>query len=1742
MKKVNQTSNANLKAAVTAATGAAVSADVRVAAATAAAATAEAVATETAGTLARTAVQFRTFVNNFVVEGGEYRSFVGVCSDVGVTHPDLVKWVKKQKWQEVFAIWKEGAGYTRNSFRSEEDWETYLQLREAFLAAKKANKKASRKLAKARAALKAAKQEAIRARFVEKSAKKAYNKFRKEVKEINTAETAVMAEEKRQEKARERAEKAGPKEPPKRREAAAVAGLESMLAWIKSRKTVTETAAPKAAVKVAATETTVITETTNNLVVEANAAVEYGYMDLQTGEFVSTKGTKEFSGARFKTGTINIQLFASKVSTIDAIEEASVEAIKAGKEDSESLTQFLDKARKAIKTNILTVAEEINNLQDLVDMGRDQYQGDLDQAVDALEKAREAVEKLEEITNEFDAKKASIKVSDFEVGTDGVLKPVKIKSDKKGHKVLHGTMQQVAIDTIMVYGKEANSSGEGLHVTMTPSVTGINALVRAALKWEEDYNCPGLLVSIDPVHAGTHMDVTAFKFNRRGEFIKFAVKSRNSVAVVSGIGLKLNGIVAMSCPEEHKMENVEPFVKLFRKLSSITVDGEEFIPCLPESNAKTRNFELVWTSKKLAKIWLEVLAYASGGITSFLSDIQKVDKGLQDRSRLPLGWSPSVAKKIVVEDYGVAFINDKLDHIDGQCYGDAKLMAKLAGYSEDAKYAWQVRTETGKGQMINVKSLKQWLDFLIKAKGYKVFYAKTTAEVQGLFELHGKGIVVIVGNTEDLAIVGDNNFFKKCPQQDKFDGRGRCFVELNILANLAPTGNGSHAAWQVLSGVCAQYKSAKTGKSLRSKAAIKRLVNESIEIFKRGFKGRNIGHSMPELLNWLTGRNGLEGEAAVVAELSMKAADAAMKPIINLSAKLENEQQVVRGDASMTFAENMQNVLFAKHEYMRGSKAYKKGPGLLKAELIVPNNSKLLRNGNQRVIAVRYPHSNGYSFVMFQLVTVDQAIERINNSTLEQWQKDAIIMELKSMHGNAVMCDSTKIVLEALGGMDFDGDKITVFTEKEYKELLPVAHMRTIVAPIVTKAKDRDFVCPTGADEFEKFALLQKYMSEAEAVYVGQVADAVQVATELIGSDRATVREHIIKMIKFNNLHHSNNAPVFSYEEDIKWLPGLEGVMLDPACCTVEKLREVADRFMSETEERNYCVESVIAFAEYIVLMSGPCQGYVIDTVKKACEVFNLGGKMAEGMKLKHKKFAPSFVITMDDKAQDKEDWELSLDMTPEYILSEKLDYVTFGSSIQEEAFKAFTNAAKAEILSVFGGQNKVTWDDFEEAMKDGSGLSKVGDRINRGNKQLRDMASNCARALVAVDRKTQKAFADSNVKVVSCLDAWGEALATTAALYGTINPLAMNAHVLSKYFKSLEFKTIVEQLGIKELPVKLAFTNNDAIADALTHVGEEVLFEYDAETNRVEAVNLIEGVILPGKYSDGKYKIVQELKPCGKKFRKELFAMLPAKEVLGIKEFDSSRFVMKAAYKGSDLALANDFMEKLNEAKASNMKSCVYVNTPDKFKAIEKHLKENHKSYAFEDKMNAMYGTFMYLITLNETSDEIKVIRYMFAEKEMSQKAKDMLYGTSYCHGVIVDEETAKKKGWVNTYLLLEPFASTRKDDIAGEISKLEEAFAKDFKEMFLDEQFEKGHVGEVFAKYLAKVASDEEEIELEVTIPAWFYNNVGSADDMKHASALLALGYEKEEVEDVYGTLPTDIVGMKEEELALYCATLLK
>lgn len=183
-----------------------------------------------------------------------------------------------------------------------------------------------------------------------------------------------------------------------------------------------------------------------------------------------------------------------------------------------------------------------------------------------------------------------------------------------------------------------------------------------------------------------------------------------------------------------------------------------------------------------------------------------------------------------------------------------------------------------------------------------------------------------------------------------------------------------------------------------------------------------------------------------------------------------------------------------------------------------------------------------------------------------------------------------------------------------------------------------------------------------------------------------------------------------------------------------------------------------------------------------------------------------------------------------------------------------------------------------------------------------------------------------------------------------------------------------------------------------------------------------------------------------------------------------------------------------------------------------------------------------MYLITLNETSDEVKVIRYMFAEKEMSQKAKDMLYGTSYCHGVIVDEETAKKKGWVNTYLLLEPSASTRKEAISKEISRLEEAFAKDFKEMFLDEQFEKGHVGEVFAKYLAKVASDEEEIELEIAVPAWFYNNVGSADDMKHASALLALGYTKEEVEDVYGTLPTDIVYMKEEELALYCAALLQ
>lgn len=1550
MNKQNIQNNKNLKAVVLAAVGATVAADVRVANATAAVTTAEAVVTETAETLARAAVQFQTFINNFLVEGGEYRSFMGILSDVGFTHPNLVKWVRKQKWIEAMSIWREGQGYTRNSFLCDEDWNTFLELRGSLLQARNAYKNVKRKLVKKEAALKAAKKEATKALLAEKSAIKDHKKAKKEMKENKAVEAAAAVEEARQERARKRAEKVGPKNPPKQREFVSINGLDLMLAWIESRK--------------AAVTKAVVLENTAKLAAEANAAANGKDLDGDvTNRFVKPRNILD--GFKLK-----LQMFGSKV--------------------------------------------RVRNV---------------------------------------------------------------LKGNRKGFKAVMGPKAQVAIKSIIVDGSDVMANGEGIKAMAVATTSSISYIVRTAIRLSEEKGWAEELVLKNSSIKTGYMD-GSIGINSHREMTSMEAALTYMTAEVSA-NYVLNGLVSIHIDKEDE-EGVS-FTKGIRQAEFIIIDGVKYIPLMVESVAKTRLYDTVWTAEHLANQWREVLRVATGGISDSITLMKELTKALKLRSRLGMGFSPSYEFEIELARWGVVYLDASIDAIDGQAYGSRAMMEELLELS--GVNSWQVRTNTGKGQLVPMKGMKRLLAVLCEQYGLELVYVSDVNEVQTAIDAareEGKRVAIVVGNAEHIGMIGDMNFFKGIPTIN--DGG---IVRLSVLRNLAPTGNGSHFAYQAAVGALCSYEWDNKDRF------VKALATQAVEKFTETFNGCAVNKSVTDLFAALVGVKGLAGEANIISELANSAFTPSMYGIKELSYALRNEQQVVRGSAWKVSCPGMKDELF--------NEAVLEGAGLLVVEGIVSNNNPLLKQGDW-VMALRYPHSNGFSFVKIRLVTVSEAIERVNNSSASAAQKAVMIDELLSLGDNNIMVDSSREVLEALAGMDFDGDVISVLNPEEAELLLPMNELRTVIAPIVTKAQEKELVA-TGNFE-DTMQHLQSEMAANETKYVGEISNGVMKATEFLGLPKDEQRKIVAEIVRNGNLSHNGLLPTFNWEEQVTWVEGKEGFVLSDESTTPEALVSMKNAFFDKVDERNYSVESFINFAEYVVIMSGPTQGFVIDAAKKFCPIVDLAEDIFSNLSLGWKRFAPTMVLTCNEYG------EFFKGMSYNFGEENSGITLTVGTHIQVEAFKAFAAEASKAILNTFAGEDasKANWKAFEDAMKKESLMSLVGGKMNSARKNCRNIAAGAAAAIKVIDNQIAEACGEENIPSKTMKE-WSDALGCMFAVSGTINPLGLRAYASSKTLRPAILKAMLDAAEVTSIPVEIGFTSMARVAFAKANVGEEVFFE----NSKAADAN---GVILLHSGLTGYYKVsvkTEEVEENGETISVETyFVEVPVSEVLGIEPMKTNRFVAHLGYEGADAEVARKFnaeltkfdfgaegtfafygtMKELNnlmiekfgegvlrDALVSTITGLkngedVYSQQFVDFIALANGHATNPK-YAADDKHDRVF------FVRKDDNGRVVVMRSLpnqaMAYNQEAFKLRGMFAGELKLVSYILEGKAkSDKKGYVNSYLLLEHKTLAPKQEISAYINGLIAKYAADFKAAVLAKKFELG----CFGSLVQTVLSDEEII----------------------------------------------------------------
>lgn len=1246
-----------------------------------------------------------------------------------------------------------------------------------------------------------------------------------------------------------------------------------------------------------------------------------------------------------------------------------------------------------------------------------------------------------------------------------------LKGNRKGFKAAMGAKAQIATKSVIIDGSEVMANGEGVKATVVATTSSMSNIARVAIRLGEELGwAEKLVINNSSIKTGAMDGVIEVNSHREMTSVEFDTRFMQTEMSAEYV---LNGLISVHIEKEDE-EGVS-FTKGIRQARFIIIDGVKYVPLIVESVAKTRLYDTVWTAEHLADQWREVLRVATGGISDGILLMKELTKALKLRSRLGMGFSPSYEFGIDLNRWGLVYLDVSIDAIDGQAYGAKAMMEELLGLS--GVNSWQVRTNTGKGQLVPIKRMKNLLKVLCEQYGLEIVRVSNVDGVQGAIDAAktaGKKVAVVVGNAKHIGMIGDMNFFKGIPSIN--DGE---IVRLSVLRNLAPTGNGSHFAYQAAVGALCSY-----GWNNESRFA-EALAVQSAEKFAEVFNGCATNKSVAALYAKLVGAKGLAGEAELIAELANSIFAPSLYAINNLSYALKSEQQVVRGNAWKVACPDMADELFAEGKL--------EGAGLYTVEGIVSNHNPLLKQGGY-VIALRYPHSNGFSFIKINLVKVSEAIERVNNSSSSDDQKAVIIDELLSLGNNNIMVDSSREVLEALAGMDFDGDVISVLNPEEAELLLPVDQLRTVIAPIVTKAQEKELVVIGGFEDVMQH--LQSEMAANETKYVGEISNGVMKATEFLGLSESEQKAVVAQIIDKENLSHNNLLPVFSWEDKVVWAESKKGFMLSDESTTPEALRDMRNEFYDKVEERNYSVESFVAFAEYVVVMSGPAQGFVIDAAKKFCPIVDLAEDIFSNLSLGWKKFSPVMTLTCNEYG------EFSKGMSYNFGEASSAITLTVGTRIQVEAFKAFATKASSTILNTFAGEDtsKANWKAFEDSMKKESLMSLVGGKMIPSRKNCRNIAAGAASAIRAIDNKIAEACGVEEA-ASKTMKEWSDALACMLAASGTINPLGLRTYASSKVLRPAILKAMLDAADVKVIPVEIGFTSEAKVAFAKENVGEKIFFEKSKAIDN-------SGVILLHSGLTGYYNVSVKTEEKENAVVETYFAEIPVSDILGINPIKTNRVIAHLGYKGTNDEVARKFHEELTKFDFSKEDTFAFYGTMIELNnfMVNKFGKSNLRSALEATEIGIRNGGDIYSqqfidfiavangnevnpkYAANDPSDRVFFVRkdkngrlivmrslpnQAMAKGHAALGLRKMFAGELKLVSYILEGKAkSDKKGYINSYLLLEHKALAPKVEISNYINNLIAKYAADFKAAVLSKKFELGCVGDLVLSAL----SDEE------------------------------------------------------------------
>ncbi len=98
------------------------------------------------------------------------------------------------------------------------------------------------------------------------------------------------------------------------------------------------------------------------------------------------------------------------------------------------------------------------------------------------------------------------------------------------------------------------------------------------------------------------------------------------------------------------------------------------------------------------------------------------------------------------------------------------------------------------------------------------------------------------------------------------------------------------------------------------------------------------------------------------------------------------------------------------------------------------------REGYEKGIGIKYPKMAFDEFGKFKFVTLEELIDRaygyLINGLITELQYEVICHELRHLHDGIIMVPAIEELKNMLAGMDFDGDALVVYCEKEFVEII----------------------------------------------------------------------------------------------------------------------------------------------------------------------------------------------------------------------------------------------------------------------------------------------------------------------------------------------------------------------------------------------------------------------------------------------------------------------------------------------------------------------------------------------------------------------------------------------------------------------------------------------------------------------------------------------------------------------------------